>query len=105
MDGSLDDLLKETQYNPHTAEAVLEHYLRIYAPLIQTLVDMGADYDDLVQELRIALWQAWVRWNGHLSLRRWLSWKTRYFLMDYKRNLAKRNRLRIVSFHAPTEQD
>ncbi len=103
MDGSLDDLLKETQYNPHTAEAVLEHYLRIYAPLIQTLVDMGADYDDLVQELRIALWQAWVRWNGHLSLRRWLSWKTRYFLMDYKRNLAKR--LRIVSFHAPTEQD
>jgi|YNPMSStandDraft_1061717.scaffolds.fasta_scaffold26889_5 DNA-directed RNA polymerase specialized sigma24 family protein len=105
MDGSLNDLLKQTHYNPHTAEAVLEHYLRIYQPMIQTLLDMGADYEDVVQELRIALWQAWVRWDGRLTLRRWLSWKTRYVLMEYKRALAKQNRLRTVSIDAPLEPE
>jgi len=105
LDSPLDHLLQETQYNEHRAETVLQHYLRIYAPLIQTLVDMGADYDDVVQELRIGLWQAWRKWNGQISLRRWLSWKTRYCLIEYKRALAKQNRLRTVSIDAPLEPE
>ena len=95
--GMIEDLLRDgPAYDSGLAERVLQEYLRIYAPTVSRLCGMGADRADVEQELRIALWQAWVRWDGRVSLRRWLSWKTRYCLREYERSLCKGSRVRVV---------
>ena len=93
----IDALLRDSPpYSEQLAELVLCQYVRIYARIISRLCDAGGDRDDIEQELRIAIWRAWTRWDGRVSLRRWLSWKTRYCLKEYERTLSKGNRIRIV---------
>jgi DNA-directed RNA polymerase specialized sigma24 family protein len=98
----IDGLLRNSPpYSEQLAELVLCQYVRIYARIISRLCDAGGDRDDIEQELRIAIWRAWTRWDGRVSLRRWLSWKTRYCLKEYERTLAKGNRIRFVQLSEP----
>ncbi len=88
----LSAILHNQSYNESDAEQVLSEYMRIYAPRVARLERMGMERGDVEQELRIALWRAWTRWDGRLSLRRWLSWKLSHKLRDLERALHKKHR-------------
>lgn len=84
----LEELLQgDPDYEERLAEQVLAEYLRIHQSRIDGLIRCGIDYDDVVQELRIALWRAWVRFDQKkgFELRRWLSYKMDYALRGMHR--------------------
>jgi len=96
---NLDSLFSKAtgEYDEKLAEEILQQYINIYAPIINRICAIGADRDDLIQELRIALWKAWVRWDGRISLRRWISWKLRWWLREAERKtIARARRIRVV---------
>ena len=96
---SLADLFERAtgEYDERLAEEILQQYLNVYAPIINRLCALGEDRDDLIQELRIALWRAWSKWDGRISLRRWISWKLRWLLREQERKVSTRaRRIRIV---------
>jgi DNA-directed RNA polymerase specialized sigma24 family protein len=93
----IDEMLTELTdqpYNERQAERILQDYMRVYRKRIGSICQLGIDREDVEQELRIALWQAWTRWDGRISLRRWLSWKLHFKLRDIERALLKRRHLR-----------
>jgi DNA-directed RNA polymerase specialized sigma24 family protein len=96
---SLADLFDKAtgEYDEKLAEEILQQYTNVYSPIINRLCGLGVDRDDLIQELRIALWRAWSRWDGRISLRRWISWKLRWLLREHERKaIARARRIRIV---------
>ena len=96
---SLADLFERAtaEYDERLAEEILQQYLNVYAPVINRLCALGEDRDDLIQELRIALWRAWSKWDGRISLRRWASWKLRWYLREAERKaITRARRIRIV---------
>lgn len=96
---SLADLFERAtgEYDEELAEEILQQYLNVYSPVIARLCALGEDRDDLIQELRIALWKAWTRWDGRISLRRWVSWKLRWLLREQERKASTRaRRLRTI---------
>lgn len=97
---NLDTLLQDNPaYSDALAEQVLQHYLRFKHASILRLQKMGMDSDDVEQELRIALWKAWQSYKGHISLRKWLSWKLDYRLRDLQRHYARHLQgLQVVSW-------
>jgi len=96
---NLADLFKRAtgEYDERLAEEILQQYINVYSPVINRLCALGADRDDLIQELRIALWKAWVRWDGRISLRRWISWKLRWLLREQERKaISRARRIRTI---------
>jgi DNA-directed RNA polymerase specialized sigma24 family protein len=96
---SLADLFSKAtaEYDEKLAEEILQQYINVYSPVINRLCALGEDRDDLIQELRIALWKAWTRWDGRIGLRRWVSWKLRWLLHEIERKaISRAGRLRIV---------
>jgi RNA polymerase sigma factor (sigma-70 family) len=96
---SLADLFERAtgEYDERLAEEILQQYINVYSPVINRLCGLGVDRDDLIQELRIALWKAWTKWDGRISLRRWISWKLRWYLREAERKVSTRaRRLRTI---------
>jgi DNA-directed RNA polymerase sigma subunit (sigma70/sigma32) len=96
---SLADLFSKAtaEYDERLAEEILQQYINVYAPIINRICSIGVDRDDLIQELRIALWKAWVRWDGRIGLRRWISWKLRWLLREIERKaITRARRVRAV---------
>lgn len=96
----LSELLRNNPpYSDALAGQVLTQYLRMKHGVIERLHWMGADYDDVEQELRIELWQAWTRWDGRIPLQRWLSYKVDYKLRQLARACAiHRRKMPTVSW-------
>lgn len=80
----LEQLLSDSPpYNEQLAERVLREYCRIYHHRIYRLSTCGIPIADIEQELRIALWRAWTRYDARsakIGLRQWLSYKLDYHL-------------------------
>lgn len=93
--------LTDQPYNDLQAERILQDYMRVYHKRIASLCRLGIDREDVEQELRIALWQAWTRWDGRISLRRWLSWKLHFKLKEIERALLKRRHIRYTLHQFP----
>ncbi len=85
----LSELLRDNPgYDEGLAERVLDEYTRIFERRIRELVLSGYEREDVVQEMRIALWRAWSRYDAgrKYPLRTWLTYKLDYAL----RSLAQR---------------
>ncbi len=81
-------------YDERLAETVLEHYLRFFERRIAELLTLGYEREDIQQELRIALWKAWTRYNPDVSypLRTWLSYKMDFTLRTLKQKALPQTR-------------
>lgn len=90
----LDTLLQNNPpYDEQLAERVLSEYCRIHHHRIQRIALCGVPVDDIQQELRIALWQAWLRYDARsakVGLRQWLSYKLDFCLKGIPRRLARK---------------
>lgn len=85
----LSELLRENPpYTEDLAERVLREYCRIHAPAVRYLSSRLGE-EDVVQTLRIHLWQQWVRWDGRVSLQRWLSWRMRHKVKSMMRDVQR----------------
>ncbi|GIV18720.1 MAG: hypothetical protein KatS3mg023_0471 [Armatimonadota bacterium] len=92
-------------YSDRIAEQVLAQYLRIHTGYVNYLVlKLGIPPEDVEQELRIALWRQWTRYNpdSKVSLQQWLSWRIRHHFKSIMRTYLHR-RLPTVSLESIIE--
>lgn len=109
LDELIEQLLNSRAYDERAAEQVLSHYMRFYQRLITEIVELSRDVasQDMEQELRICMYQAWLCYDrsSNITLRRWLSYKTRFRLLDIRRRVLKRAVLENHETLSSTDSD
>lgn len=109
LDELIEQLLNSRAYNERAAERVLTHYMRFYQRLITEIVELSRDvaHQDIEQELRICMYQAWLCYDrsSNVTLRRWISYKTRFRLLDLRRKALKRSVLEDHETLSSTDSD
>lgn len=106
--GTVATLLRgNPAYSDALAEQVLQHYLRIHLGYVKFLVyELNIPYEDVEQEIRIALWRQWTRYqhNSRVTLQQWLSWRIRHaFKSLVRKHLQRSTRLPVLSLDAILE--
>lgn len=76
------------EWDEQAVESLIERHIAGRWHRIQRLLERGYERDDILQELRIALWRAAQRWRAdrNAPLMKWLAYRIDYTL----RNLENR---------------